>query len=68
MAEAETKLTSGESSTLGRLGTPGLLLFALGTALAGSLMRWYDVLLAGLAGTRSRARTLRERRPGGDGP
>ena len=62
VAEAETVLTSGQSSAFGRLGTPGLLLFALGTALAGSLMRWYDVIAAALAGTGSRARTLASQR------
>ena len=66
VAEAQTELTSGESSTLGRLGTPGLLLFALGTALAGALMRWYDVLVAALAGTGSRLRQRGGPRGGGD--
>jgi hypothetical protein len=67
VTEADTVLTSGQSSAFGRLGTPGLLLFALGTALAGSLMRWYDVIAAALAGTTSRARTMAgQRRPKGD--
>jgi len=65
VVEASTTLTSGQSSAFGRLGTPGLLLFALGTALAGSLMRWFDAVAAAVAGTRSWART-RTRRGGGE--
>jgi hypothetical protein len=67
-AEPETVLTSGQSSTFGRLGTTSLLLFALGTALAGSLMRWYDVVLAALASVGSRPRGPSGPRPGGDRP
>jgi hypothetical protein len=67
VVEAQTVLTSGQSSAFGRLGTPGLLLFALGTALAGSLMRWYEPIGAALAATRARARGLAGRRGhGGD--
>jgi hypothetical protein len=66
VAEPAVVLTSGQSSAFGRLGSPGLLLFALGTALAGVLMRWYDVLAAGLAGTRTWARSRSTRAKGGD--
>ena len=40
-------MTAGRTSAFGRLGLPGLLLFALGTGLAGSLMRWYEVVGTG---------------------
>ena len=42
VVEASPVLTSGQTSALGRIGAGGLLFFALATALAGALMRWYD--------------------------
>jgi hypothetical protein len=65
VTEAPTVLTSGKSSGFGRLGTPGLLVLALGAAIAGAVMRWFDVLQAGLAVTRSRAGSGRRRGGGG---
>jgi hypothetical protein len=44
VVQANPVLTSGETSAFGRLGAPGLLVFALVTALAGSIMRWYDAI------------------------
>ncbi|WP_148615622.1 hypothetical protein [Nocardioides rubriscoriae] len=47
--EAAPVLTAGQTSLFGRLGPGGLLVLALATAIAGSLMRWYDVVAATLA-------------------
>ena len=60
VVEADPVLTSGQTSAFGRIGTPGLLLVAVLAALAGALMRWYDVLRASLV-----AVAARRRRPGG---
>lgn len=37
-------LTAGERSAFGRFGLPGVVMFAVACALAGALLRWYDVL------------------------
>ena len=66
VVEAAPVLTSGQTSAFGRIGTPGLLLFALGTALAGSLMRWSGPLSAAAVAAVPKAKELARRgRPRG---
>ncbi|GAA3650369.1 hypothetical protein GCM10022237_07670 [Nocardioides ginsengisoli] len=49
VVEAQTTLTAGEQSALGRVGMPTLVLLAALSAVAGGVLRWLDVLRAGLA-------------------
>ncbi len=58
VTEAQTVLTAGQESMFGRVGVPGLLMFALACAIAGVLMRWYDPIAAAVAGTGPKARRL----------
>lgn len=44
VVEAETVLTAGEQSSLGRVGLPTLVLMAALSAIAGSVLRWLDLL------------------------
>ncbi len=44
VTEATTALTSGQTSMFGQVGVPGLLIFAIACAIAGSLIRWWDPL------------------------
>jgi len=55
-------LTNGQTSLFGRLGVPGLVVFALVTAVAGSLMRWYDAIVPALAAGRGWLRGRRAAR------
>ncbi|MBA2954209.1 hypothetical protein GON03_07740 [Nocardioides sp. MAH-18] len=59
--EAATVLTAGESSLFGRLGVPGLLLLALGCALAGTLVRWFEPISRGVASAGPAGRGLARR-------
>lgn len=59
--EASTVLTAGESSLFGRLGVPGLLLLALGCAVAGSLVRWFEPISRGVAAAGPTGRDLARR-------
>jgi hypothetical protein len=55
--ETEVVLTSAESSGFGAIGVPALLVLALASGLAGSILRWYDALAA--LATRLRRRAVR---------
>jgi len=61
VTEAATVLTSGQESSFGRLGVPGLLFFAVACALAGSLMRWFDPISAAVASAGPKARKAAQR-------
>ena len=57
----------GRPRTFGRLGRAGLLLFAFATALAGSLMRWYDPIGRGVVAAGPRRGPWRASAPRGGG-
>jgi len=61
VTEATTVLTAGETSLFGRVGVPGLLVLALGCAVAGSLVRWSEPIGRGLAAAGPRSRELARR-------
>lgn len=61
VTEAATVLTAGESSLFGRIGVPGLLLLALGCAVAGSLVRWFEPISRGVAAAGPTSRDLARR-------
>jgi len=61
VTEAPTVLTAGQQSEFGRLGVPGLLVFAIACALAGSLMRWFDPISKAVASMGPKARTAAQR-------
>ncbi len=54
VVEANVVLTNGQTSLFGRLGAPVLVIVALVTAMAGSLMRWYDAIVPAFAALRRR--------------
>lgn len=54
VTEAQTRLTSGQASSFGRLGVPGLLVLAVLCALAGTLVRWLDPIAAAVTARRRR--------------
>lgn len=54
VVEASTVLTSGQSSDLGRLGAPILVILALLAAIGGSFLRWYDSIVPAFAALRAR--------------
>ncbi|KRC56650.1 MULTISPECIES: hypothetical protein [unclassified Nocardioides] len=57
--EAPLSLTSGEQSSLGRVGLPTLLLLAVASAVAGSVLRWLELLQGLLVSARSSVRGAR---------
>lgn len=61
VTDAPTVLTAGQQSAFGRVGVPGLLVFAVACALAGALMRWYDPIAKGLAAAGPKARKAARR-------
>lgn len=58
---AEPALTAGQASAFGRIGVPGMLLFAVACAVAGVLTRWYHPLRVASAAAGTRARGLLRR-------
>ena len=61
VTDAPTVLTSGQQSEFGRLGVPGLLVFAVICALVGSLMRWFDPISKAVVAAGPKARTATQR-------
>ncbi|WP_134741376.1 hypothetical protein [Nocardioides sp. 503] len=62
VVEAQTVLTAGQSSMFGAVGPYSLLVLAFLAALVGALMRWFDLIRAGLAGAASEARLMVQQR------
>jgi hypothetical protein len=56
VVQGDVVLTSGQTSDLGRLGVPLLVIIAMLSALGGSLLRWYDAIAPAFAALRSRPR------------
>ena len=63
VTEAQVVLTSGQQSSFGRMGVPGLLVVAVGCALVGSMMRWGPAAVAAVAGASRKRKPARRRRP-----
>lgn len=63
VAEAQTVLTSGQTSAFGALGVPSLLVIAIACAVAGSLIRWWDPLEKAAVAAGPRVRGLWRKKP-----
>ncbi|WP_244931304.1 hypothetical protein [Nocardioides sp. W7] len=61
VVEAATVATAGQSSDLGRLGIPFLLLLAIASALAGTVLRWSEELAVAGRAAWAEARRWRRR-------
>jgi hypothetical protein len=61
VTDAPTMLTAGQQSEFGRVGVPGLLVFAIACALAGVLMRWFDPISKAVVSAGPTARKAAQR-------